>query len=186
MDTKPNLPPEHPLANVLNESSGPWVTLTGYFGPSPKKDYHRLYLGMDFHQTYYKTYYEIPDKAILHFMPVDPKDENSPVHLFVEAGAEIELVSRGPASYLQGSIASKYLAGAASPLSQGQTAPEYKMTTIYWGCSIHTFMCPMVKQAALGQICQWHSVAAHAGENAILMTHGCTGFITHPTSPFYC
>ena len=88
------------------------MILVGYVGPSKKEAHVRLYTGLDF-----QTYYEIPKGAVTAADAVDEDDENSPTQLTVTAETTIDLVhtskQTGPASYLAGSIAAAYLAGAA-------------------------------------------------------------------------
>ena len=88
------------------------MILVGYVGPSKREAHVRLYTGLDF-----QTYYEIPKGAVIAADAVDEEDENSPTQLTVTAETTIDLVhtskQTGPASYLAGSIAAAYLAGAS-------------------------------------------------------------------------
>ena len=103
------------VTKLLGESGEPQdlVTLVGYIGPSKKEGHVRLYTGLDF-----QTYYEIPREGVVLAEAVDRDDENSPTQLTIQANATVDLVQTskqtGPASYLAGSIAGTYLAGAAA------------------------------------------------------------------------
>jgi hypothetical protein len=108
--------PFHPLVTKLLGAAGEpqdFVTLVGYIGPSKKEGHVRLYTGLDF-----QTYYEVPREGIASTEAVDRADDNSPTRLMIHADATIEVVQTskqsGPASYLAGSIAGTYLAGAAA------------------------------------------------------------------------
>lgn len=109
-----NLEP-HPLVLRLRgeaEEPASRVMLTGYLGPAPQRpDAVRLYLDLEF-----QSYYVLPRAAVLATEPADPKDENSPTIVFVEAAAKLELVQVSTqtveASYLRGAIAESHLAQA--------------------------------------------------------------------------
>ena len=110
---KVNLTP-HPLVTKLHpelDAFNDHVALIGYFGPSKKADCIRLYADLSF-----RSHYDIPTSGIVHTEPTDARDENSPTRVLVLAATKLEVVEITSqcveASYLQGSIARDYLAGA--------------------------------------------------------------------------
>jgi hypothetical protein len=140
----------HPITSkLLAELDAPvnMVPLVGYFGPSKKDGYMRLYADLSF-----SGYYEIPIDDIFHAEPSDPKDENSPTMVLVTATAKLEVVTTKiqtiEACYLQGSIASQYLWSASPSFPApdqaiargypGDLAPSTRQgcDTVFWmvGC----------------------------------------------------
>jgi hypothetical protein len=104
----------HPLVEKLQpdpDHSRHLVTLVGYVGQSKKADYIRLYTDLSF-----RRYYEIPTSGITHVEPSDTKAENSPTTVLVVSDTKLEVVETASltleASYLQGDIATGYLAGS--------------------------------------------------------------------------
>ena len=107
----------HPLVAKLHpepDTPRDLVALIGYFGPSKKTDYIRLYPDLSF-----RSYYDIPTNGIIYTEPTDAKDENSPTRVLVLAATNLEMVQTThqciEASYLQGAIAGNYLAAASLP-----------------------------------------------------------------------
>jgi hypothetical protein len=102
-------PPHHPLIEkMLAHEAQPQnaVELRGYFGPSPKPGFVRLYFQLDF-----RSYVEIPEGSIIDHAPVDPSVETGPTRVFVAGSTQLELVRVLEASFLQGSIASAHPVG---------------------------------------------------------------------------
>jgi hypothetical protein len=114
------------------------VRLVGYFGPSKKKGCCRLYLSLDF-----CSFIEIPLDCILHHEPVDAANENGPSQVYVDPAIKLDLVQVSTqsmeASFLQGNIASSYLAGAAAyEMGRSATDPH-----------VRPFLCPPAYMTAM-------------------------------------
>ena len=71
----------------------------------------------------FRNYYEIPTEGIVSTSPADASDENSPTTVHVSGGTQVDRVSvtsqSTEARFLQGSIASDYLAGAGVGSGRG-------------------------------------------------------------------
>jgi hypothetical protein len=122
----------HPLVDKLHpdpDSPTDFVVLIGYPGPSREEGKLRLHLDLGF-----RSYIEIPRDGVILAEPTDREDENSPTRLFVRATATLEVVETssvsGEAMYMQGAIASAYLAGAAW-IGAAQTTPDATPATSY-------------------------------------------------------
>jgi hypothetical protein len=114
----------HPIVDTILKSKltpGDAAVLVGYFGPSPKADYVRLYLSLDLH-CYCELYSPVSGGDILLTFPSDPNNSNDPTYVFVKASADIKVVKTVTtgvqASFLQGAIATANL-GAAARLVAG-------------------------------------------------------------------
>lgn len=104
----------HPLVAKLHADPDELtnlVALVGYLGPSKRAGSVRLYLDLTF-----RNYYEILTEGIVSTSPAAAGDENSPTTVHVTGSTQVDKVSvtsqSTEARFLQGSIASGYLAGA--------------------------------------------------------------------------
>jgi hypothetical protein len=163
---KPNLT-THPLVTkLLGDSDTPpdVVTLVGYFGPSKRANYIRLYPSLDFH-----SYFEIPKSAVVVTTPTDPKDESSPTVVQVAAGTKVDAVqttTQPVEAYLQGGITGGYLAGAA-PTAAAVPATGSNCTI----CTVCTQIgCPLSAPPCSGVYTQCCAPTAQ---------HPCSGIQTH-------
>ena len=163
---KPQLTP-HPLVVKLHpdpDSPTDTVALIGYFGPSKKADSVRLYADLTF-----RRYYDLPTNGIAHTEPSDSKDENSPTIVMVLAGTKLEVVETSAqsveASYVQGAIARRYLAGA-SPAAFRSTGQG--LASIISNC------CPPEQDPGGG--------GGGGGEGSVFFS-GCIGCVPQPSVP---
>jgi hypothetical protein len=104
------------------------LPLAGYLGPSQRKDFYRLYLGLDF-----QAYYEIPKKGILFIEPPDPAEETRPTTLIIDTDqvSKLELVQTLETIFLKGSIAAAFPRGS-QPYQANM--PRGIQPTSYPGC----------------------------------------------------
>ena len=147
--------PPHPIVAKLKPSvdaPANMVSLMGYFGPSKRDGYMRLYADLSF-----SCYYEIPVDAIAYAQPTDREDENSLTRVLVPATTQLDVVTTNiqtvQAAYLQGSIVSQYLSiespfvssGAPYPVGLGPQTRQ-GCFTVFWepGCGgpLKTSNCP--------------------------------------------
>jgi hypothetical protein len=115
----------HPLVARLNpdpDSPRDLAVVVGYIGPSKDRETVRIYTDLSF-----RSYVEAPREAVASTEPTDREDPDSPTRVYLEASAKVNVVQSSSqsveASYLQGSIASQYLGGAAVPGTTAQLTP---------------------------------------------------------------
>jgi hypothetical protein len=103
--------PTHPIVQAILEvtqSPEDVAVLVGYFGPSSKPDYVRLYFSLDLH-SYCELYNPAGGGDILATLPSNPNNPNAPTFVLVKASANIEVIQTSStgvqASFLQGAIA---------------------------------------------------------------------------------
>jgi hypothetical protein len=175
-DPSPDTSPQQVVLKLVDADGKPrpYVVLTGYFGPAPKKDkYVRLYTGLDF-----ASYYELLKEDILHTEQTEPQNEDSPRRAYVKAAAQVsfvqgspgqvrvttgpsgESVTSGEAKYLQGAVAAGQLASAIRAVTA--QLPQLLLTHIGCGTSGHITCLFFKIQAShigccgtqTGQLCQ--------------------------------
>jgi hypothetical protein len=153
----------HPLVTkLLGDSDTPpdVVTLVGYFGPSKRANYIRLYPSLDFH-----SYFEIPRSAIVATTSADPKDESGPTVVHVTSGTKVDAVqttTQPVEAYLQGGITGGYLAGA-TPTAAAVPATGSNCTI----CTVCTQIgCPISAAPCSGVQTQCCPVAAAVAVSA--------------------
>jgi hypothetical protein len=100
VDTSPN-----PVVTQLLGGGEPPLDIgifVGYFGPSKKDNYVRLYTALDF-----RCYYELPTAGLLSTKPIDAKDPNSATRVIVKGNTAVDFVQiqTAQARYLSGPIA---------------------------------------------------------------------------------
>jgi hypothetical protein len=113
----------HPIVQAIldvNQSPEDVAVLVGYFGPSSKPDYVRLYLSLDLH-SYCELYNPAGGGDILNTLPSNPNNPNDPTLVFVKANADVKFVKTSStgvqASFLQGAIATANLGATAKSFS---------------------------------------------------------------------
>ena len=85
--------------------------LVGYFGEEEEGGHKRLYTSL-----HLQSYYQVKKDDIIHSLPVNPRNPNSPSLVFLKPKSKVALVMPAE-SFFHGTITQAFLHGAANPLA---------------------------------------------------------------------
>ena len=119
--------PTHKLvSSLLGETPPPYdsAVLIGFFGPSQKDGYVRLYVTLDL-----RSYYEISRDEIAYKEQVEPGNDNSPTRVLIKNASGLErkqiLVVSPETSFVKGSVASEEKTASEDSDSSGTASVAF-------------------------------------------------------------